>query len=222
MSSVMVTSSFNQRSRASRANAFAASPARALPNEMTILHASAFLMNSHTPSEQTSNTSSEAKRQRLNPGTCTTPTLCAIKSPKARDIARPGISWPRAKTRWGMPLNIRTTSPPEPTIRRRSSGSWGLWSTVPITLSGPFGPMRPTAHLESPHHASKARELFRSTTATVNVVPLSDRSKPSMSAWYMIAWCVVSKILAIATSSGKASAVASSARRRRSAALTAQ
>mmetsp|Transcript_73327 Transcript_73327/g.184812 ORF Transcript_73327/g.184812 Transcript_73327/m.184812 type:complete len:251 (+) Transcript_73327:189-941(+) len=245
MSSVSIPpSSLSHRFLASRAKALTASATRARPNAMRGLMASAFLMNSQTPSEQHKRHASASSTKRLKLGTCMTPTECAMRSPKARDMASPGASLPRQKTRCGKSFCRRTTSPPEPMMRRLSSGSCGLWSAVAATSStlafeelvgdggdeGDDGllalPAPPVARAqtqrESPVQATSTCWLLRSMMATESVVPLNATSKPSQSASYLIALCTRSNICATTSSCGRPSAPASSSSKSRNIARAAK
>mmetsp|Transcript_84509 Transcript_84509/g.182142 ORF Transcript_84509/g.182142 Transcript_84509/m.182142 type:complete len:215 (+) Transcript_84509:322-966(+) len=170
-------------------------------------------MNSQMPSEQQRMGCPASSANLLTPGWWITPTACATRSPMALDMARPGTSCPLAKTRWGTSPSMRTTSPPWERIRRRSSGSCGLWSmetTVPtpdgviLDMGEPPLPAVPAAQRESPTQAKTAERSRRSTTQTERVVPLRDTSNLSTSLQCVTALCTASKMSTSASFPGSA------------------
>mmetsp|Transcript_72386 Transcript_72386/g.186703 ORF Transcript_72386/g.186703 Transcript_72386/m.186703 type:complete len:228 (-) Transcript_72386:955-1638(-) len=195
MSSVTSSSSCSHCVRACCARLSTLTATLSRPIWDTSLTASALFMNSQIPSEQHRMHWSTSTENLRMPGWWMTPTWCATRSPTALDIARPGVSCPRAKIRCGTSPSMRTTSPPLAMTRRRSSGSCGLWSAVLTRASPLLVGGRVATQRESPHQAKIALRARRSTTQMDRVAPLKPRSKFSSSAHFTRVLCVWSKMV---------------------------
>mmetsp|Transcript_29711 Transcript_29711/g.78872 ORF Transcript_29711/g.78872 Transcript_29711/m.78872 type:complete len:306 (+) Transcript_29711:283-1200(+) len=115
-------------------------------------------------------------RTGLISGSAKIPTLLASKSPRARDIAKPGPSLPRTKTRRQL---VVLTSPPHAMILCSDSAS-NLCSAVAYASLSPHA----SVSIESPTCADITVLVLKSTSAHDAVVPdCSHRPSRSSSAW---------------------------------------